>query len=447
MEASVTADVTGASTSASNTWYVRDTYSGDVAYTVDANGNIITGEDLLASTAIPGAVRKFPVVTRNGSMVYGQSNAAGRAQPALTTSAPYSTNKSFVGGPRQRSTTGAASIENDLDDEGYGNLGESICTSAMAETTRRGVAENGLTAANIPQFSSNAAKPGVGIASLKDGTTQWTIMQDHLVKAKGIAVAAGETYEITDMMWLHGETDTQDGTTYADYMSQFTVNVVEAISEYARSLTDQRRPVFTLVAQHPYRNTLNDGPARALYDAARGHPLVRYVMNLQCVPQGGDNLHFNNIGQKLMGYYFGRARKQLWLDGVEPDYLKPLSAVYDGTYVTISFDVPTSPLVIDTSTIAAATQNGVKVTDASGNVTLSAFSVVNSTQLRCTPGRAIVGDWVVRLGLDYSSSSITFDSSGAVNLRDSTNEPTTISGTPYETWHWAPQCEFSGTTV
>ncbi|MDR8289991.1 hypothetical protein FPK70_25370, partial [Acinetobacter baumannii] len=75
--------------------------------------------------------------------------------------------------------------------------------------------------------------------------------------------------------------------------------------------------------------------------------------------------------------YVGRAYKQYMIDGRKSDFINPKVAQLVGDEIHIHFDVPKAPLVLDTATLAATTDNGFKVLVNDTAATISGISAEN----------------------------------------------------------------------
>lgn len=170
----------------------------------------------------------------------------------------------------------------------------------------------------------------------------------------------------------------------------------------------------------------------------------RFFLATPCyhLPFAGDAVHLTNVGYKWLGAYIGRAYKRLVVDGKKPKWLNPKSAVRRGLTVVVTFDVPTAPLVLDNTTLANTTNFGFQVRDGTGNpVTISSITVKNSQEVHLVLSSEPTGHAIVRYGLDYRGTGLTFLGGGSGNLRDSTTDKITISGLDRPLYHVCPHFE------
>jgi hypothetical protein len=231
---------------------------------------------------------------------------------------------------------------------------------------------------------------------------------------------------------------------YDEFVSRNTVNIAQAFDERTRVIDGRRYPAFTLMGQYPRGTSISDGPQRAIWDMCQQHPLMRYVFNSQALDYT-DERHWSGVGVAVAAYYFGRATKQLLIEGREPDSLKPSSPRYVNGELRFPFTAPTLPLVIDTTNIGEATQYGAHLRDDSGDIALSTWSV-DGSEFVCVPARAPVGNFWAGMGLRYTGRPELFQSC-THNFRESTATTITVDSVAKPTWHWAPAFEMPGVYV
>jgi hypothetical protein len=89
------------------------------------------------------------------------------------------------------------------------------------------------------------------------------------------------------------------------------------------------------------------------------------------LPRAGEGalfpgFHLNSEGYRWLGEYYGKAYKQVVVDGGSWTPLKPASISRSGTTITAVFDVPVPPLVLDTTLVSDPGNNGFEYLDDSG---------------------------------------------------------------------------------
>lgn len=113
-----------------------------------------------------------------------------------------------------------------------------------------------------------------------------------------------------------------------------------------------------------------------------------------------------------MGRRYGRAGKQLLVDGNKPDCIWPISAFARGATLRVKFRAPKFPLILNTALLGTFTDMGFKVTDDTGTLALTSFAISTSgDEVVITLDRTVTTNPVVRYGCDYKSSISTFGTS------------------------------------
>ena len=151
-----------------------------------------------------------------------------------------------------------------------------------------------------------------------------------------------------------------------------------------------------------------------------------------------DIYHLTNVGSKWLGAYFGRAYKQRVIDGLKPDFINPVAATLAGNVVTVAFNVPKLPLVIDNMTLAATEDAGFKVNSSTG-VKINIVSIrVNGNKVILTLAQTPTANIEVRYALDYNFVGFKAIEGGSGNLRDSTTDSVIIDGLEKPLYHVCP---------
>ena len=106
--------------------------------------------------------------------------------------------------------------------------------------------------------------------------------------------------------------------------------------------------------------------------------------------------------------------------------IRLIDVVQEGALrVVVRFDVPTAPLVLNTTRVPATTTHGFKLVDSTGTVPFTSITVSGSTVVFLA-SRAITGTLEVRYGLDWNTTPWINGAGG--NLTDSTTDSVWING-------------------
>lgn len=376
-----------------------------------------------------------------GFFVYGQSLGVGdEARGVISTAQPYA-NVMLIGGLKTGDTVSGMSslvpmIEQMQAAGGAASTtsGETILSSACNYAVKLAIAA-GLVSAPTSMALAGGA-PGLGsqsIAQLSKGTVPYQRFIAQVTAQKNLAVASGRTYSVDLVGLIQGEQDCELGTTRAAYLAAL-LQLQADLDADIKAITGQTNSVRILLYQTSHKIVTSGGAvALAQMDAVKQSPYFHFVTPCWPFPRY-DFVHLVAIGYNWMGKYFGRAAEQVLGEQRVPDCMRPLAAYVSngGTRLTVRFQVPKAPVVIDTTNLPNLSNYGVVVTDASGSVAVSNFAV-SGADVSMDLARAIdPATAKFRLGLDTPG---TDNGRATHNFRDSTGTTVTISGTTYPLWH------------
>lgn len=157
---------------------------------------------------------------------------------------------------------------------------------------------------------------------------------------------------------------------------------------------------------------------------------------------GGDNIHLTSAGYAWLGAYDGRAAAKFLYEN-KKSCTYPVSAIAAGWTVTVTYNVPVPPLVVDTSLVPAVQDFGFKVVDDIGTLTLSNIQVATANTITFDTNRAISTNGMVRFGVDYPFTGSLVPDGVATNIRDSDTETVTIATIPRTLHNWSLQGDIS----
>ncbi|MDR5858223.1 hypothetical protein FZZ93_01045 [Halomonas eurihalina] len=409
----------------------------------DAAGRILLGYDQDNGQLVGAGLNRLVSVVRavNHMLFYGQSLSIGaKGTPVISTSQPYG-NLTFAGGPRAADGD-FSSLKPLVEDElqapdGGTNRGETPCSGAANYASTTMAINHGVRPADHTILSSSAGQGGTSILGLKRGTAWYS---DHLLAHISNAYALENDYALRVLAWVQGEADaTSDGLSFSEYLTELETLQAD-IDADARGITGQTSTVPLLTYQCSSRVQENDGVALAQLASAQRNSLIALATPTYHLPHNADGLHLTAAGYKWMGAYFGRAYTDWMIGGEKPRWLSPVSATYRGTQIRVRFDVPTRPLVLDDTTLAATTDNGFQITDGGVAATINSISIDGDDvvlDLASTP----TGDVIVRYALDHLGTGLGIESGGSGNLRDSTPDTITIESIERPLYHVSPAFE------
>jgi hypothetical protein len=364
----------------------------------------------------------------NHFLFSGQSLSVGAAGlPAITMSQPY-TNITFAGGPRSdldELTSFKPLFEDEnLAPDGGSNRGETQCSGAANFVTELIQSEQGLsyTDHHYDMLSSTVGHGGYTIRQLNKGSAWYQYLEAHIQAGFDLSVSQNKSFAVQAIGWLQGENDQYQGEKprleYKDDLIQYQKDVqadVQAVTGQSH-----RVPLLTYQLAAYVRNGGNyRNVTLAQLDAAEEQADIYMVCPMYHVPYAGDRIHLTNVGYKYVGHYFGKVYKRVVYEGMEWTPLSPKVIRSQGKVVSVEFNVPEPPLVIDDQTLNLTKDYGFAVSDDTGQLAIESVEVVGSTRLKIVVDRVLTTNPRLRYGLDYTSSGNTPRDGGSGNLRDS----------------------------
>lgn len=439
-------------------------YIGDGAITpivTDSFGRILLGVDretgegvglfaggVSSSSGDPNATpAPIASVAKNHLLFYGQSLTVGAAAGAvLSTTQPY-VNLTFSGGPRAWSGTDwdFASFKALVEDavapapDGYSNRAETMCSGA-ANYASTCLALAGVAPSDHVILASTAGHGGYRIDQLAKGSAWYDNFKAHVTGAHLLDAS----HAVQTVGYGQGESDADDATPYASYYPALA-QLRSDMDADIRAITGQSSPVYMLLYQSSYGARTHSDIALAHLHFAQSSDYAYLVAPTYAFPYADDHTHLTAVGYKWLGAYYGRAYAAI-ARGKKPVWLDPVSATVRGALVRVRFTVPTLPLVLDATNLASTTDKGFKVLDGASPATISSIAVSGSDVL-ITLSAAPSDVVTVRYALDALGAGISIVGGASGNLRDSTPDIITISGTDYPLYHVCPAFELVATKL
>ncbi|HCA4923512.1 TPA: SGNH/GDSL hydrolase family protein [Acinetobacter baumannii] len=423
--------------------------TGKIAVLTDSTHKILIGYDTEKDQAIIAGI-EFPnqkplVKAVNHMLWYGESFSVGqKGTPPISVQQPYS-NITFDSTVRLINGT-ATATKSLVEDAGTDNppvqvsQGETCCSGAANYASRAMMLENGIDPNAHIIFASTAGHGSYRIDQLVKASAWYPTLINHVTQAMSLV---GSDYKVQCIPFIQGANDAAAATRtpksiYKPKLKQLRIDADADI----KSVTQQPDDIKFIIAQMSYGT-------RAWSDQALSHlELVKedegfcMATPMYHFPYDADGVHLTNIGYKWISAYFGRAYKQLIVENRQPDFINPIVAQLIGDEVHINFEVPKAPLVIDTATLAATTDNGFKVLANGAAVTISNITTQDDKvilKLSAIP----TGSLKVRYALDYLGSGINLTEGASGNLRDSTNDVVAIDGGIKPLYHVCPHFELT----
>ncbi|AQS46553.1 hypothetical protein BMG03_01100 [Thioclava nitratireducens] len=382
----------------------------------------------------------------NHLLFYGQSLSVGAASGSvISVSQPYS-NVTFNGGPR--AWDGAAFdfsafkplVEDAVSPapDGGTNRQETPCSGA-ANFASTVLAADGIAPTDHVILASTAGHGSYRIDQLDKASAWYPNLIAHVTGAQ----ALNSDHAVHALCWMQGENDISVSTLYQTYYDALE-RLQADVETDVQSETGQTSPVYCLTYQVSFGAAVHSDIALAHLNLAQKSNRFFLSTPMYHFPYTA-GVHLTAEGYKWAGAYFGRAYAEI-VQGRKPRWLNPVSATRRGAEIRVRFQVPTLPLVLDTTTLAVTTDYGFQVTDDGSPAAISNIAVQGSDVV-ITLAAAPSGTVTVRYALDHLGAGLTITNGASGNLRDSTPDAITISGTPRPLYHVSPAFELAAITL
>ncbi len=205
---------------------------------------------------------------------------------------------------------------------------------------------------------------GTPYVGLKKGTAPYATGLAQATAGRDLAKALGKSYVVRAVTTVHGENDHVSGNT--DYAS----DLIEWQSDYeedVKALTGQTIdvPLFqTQVSSWTKQGQVTSLIPYAQLQAHIDRPgKIVLVGPKYHLPYAADGVHLTNEGYRHMGEDYAKAYRRVILEGLPWEPLRPKSATLAGKVITVTFHVPSPPLVFDTTLVTDPGNKGFEYID------------------------------------------------------------------------------------
>lgn len=334
------------------------------------------------------------------------------------------------------------------------------------ETIASSVVDNLNDRGNYPVLVANTAVGNQDLATVCAGAggacsgtpgAMWTNALDAITSAATYTTHGGGIIERAQMM-IQGERDDSEGTSQSTYSNELTA-FQSGWQPTAQAVTGQSAAIPLFLAQISNwtgnSHTTSVIPLAQLATGTQANSNV-YLVAPQYFLVYTNTLHIGNTSERLIGEYFWQAYASVVQGGATTSnafLTYPTSVSIAGAVITVTFNVPVPPLVLDTTssilsrTIPTWTNDGFAYTDNSSPPSISsvalggnACSPVNTCvqiTLSGTP-TATAGNRHIEYAYVGTSGATPGTSSGAGgNLRD--------SNTVMSRWGYGPLYNWAAT--
>lgn len=289
---------------------------------------------------------------------------------------------------------------------------------------------------------------GTIISELGKGSPPYQKLLHDIKTAYQSAKKRGWDFEMPALCWMQGETDVNSypGTNYRELLLQF----VKDINHDIKQITGQERNVEIICYQtnaltrakdfNPlaYHCIETDVPQTQL-ELSRDNPIFHAsgpTYPYDCV---NEIIHIDGLGQLKHGILAALAAQDIIRNQKNKRGLIPIKIEYLDKEVIVSFNIPHSPLVIDTIQVAKAKNYGFSViTSSNCDIATKVYIQDDTIHILCSESPK---DCRIRYAVngDYMKSGRLHGPRG--NLRDSQGDSLvlTVQGRKYPIHNWCFQ--------
>ncbi len=266
------------------------------------------------------------------------------------------------------------------------------------------------------------------IADLSKWTPPYQKFIEDIESAYNEATSRGWDFAIPAICWMQGESDIVDYPE-TDYTQQLT-QMWRDMNEDIRRITQQQDSIPFVCYQANSLSRAEHFKADNYESTETAVPMT-FVHLLQadnrfwasgptypyrCV---GDKIHIDAVGQQNIEVLAARSALAIMRGAKRFQGLIPTAATTNGNDVIVHFNVPNSPLTVDTVQVSKAQNYGFSVINkANHNIAVSIIPAGDSVRISCSESPV---ECKVRYAVngDYMKSGNTYGPRG--NLRDSLN--------------------------
>ena len=314
--------------------------------------------------------------------------------------------------------------------------GETPVGNAAATIKRLIEAENTMDFTQ-QDYQLLGSAPGVGnntITMLSKGGTGYTNLITDVTYGLQNSAALGKSYAVPTVFWSQGERDYDPAfaTSYEAYLAKF-LQLYTDLNTDIKAITGQPDDIKIIGYQACY--TAPMPVALAQLQATKDNPNILIAAPIYAMEKTAPgNVHLSSRGSALLGAYYGLVHKRAVIDRKPWAPVQPVKVWRQGAIIMARFNVPTRPLVLDTTLLSAAPNYGFSLVDNLGaDLTISSVSIAGPDTVRIVASAAIPAGAKLRYAFVLNA-----DGWNGGNLRDSQgdyiNDGLEISPRPLHNW-------------
>lgn len=343
-------------------------------HTVSGSVATLLREDLVAAAALATGVTKIVLV-----LVLGQSLGAGvLSSPALTTTADATSRVVMFSGGIRALGTGQTSVDLNsvlTKDRLLALVAEAEVAQESPAAQLARVLSAGL-ASNIGVLVSNHAIGGQPYSAIKKGTQPYANALTAVRRAAIIAGLRELDLEVVAHV-IHGENDRAAAAgVYRGYLEEWQSDLTDDVQNIVAGHGEVLFYVSQLANWTDYGDATSAVP-QDIAAAADANPGKIVLVGSRYLGTTVDGIHLDNTSSAELGDIHAMA--ELRQRASSPPCLRALPWTRSGATITLPLDVPTLPVVLDTSRVSNPGNYGLVYEQTGGTpATISGVSVSGS---------------------------------------------------------------------
>lgn len=323
-----------------------------------------------------------------------------------------------------------------------GNGGETP-SSGISESIIELLLKDGVDYFTDNQVQLLFSCPGLGgtsILGLSKGTLHYNDLINEVVQGLARSQELGLTYSVPFIAWTQGETDITNGTTKADYKARLNQLYIDLNTDI-KAITGQKNDIVMVMyqtASHNVRTHNNGytGIAEAQLECALENENIIMANPAYVLSYVSDNVHLTNESSKMLGCQYGVAIKK-YLENSDWKPIHVTDYFVQGKIVTLEFEAPVLPLVLDTVNVTNPGNYGFNILDESGNqIAIESVALVRDNTIRIVSSTDILPGQQITYAINGTTTGPVSGARG--NLRDSQDFEFDINGTVKKIHNWCP---------
>lgn len=206
---------------------------------------------------------------------------------------------------------------------------------------------------------------GKSVAQLSKGTSYYTNLLNHIKTAKASCDAAGLTMIVPCFTWTQGEEDMRCSGTPANYgygnwnphtYKDRLKTLIENLNTDIKAITGQKEDVLCISYQLTAHTSYSRYPRIAFQQQELAEEydkmvIAKVMYDLEYVTEGTSQVHAYARSYRNMGNLYGIAAFKACVLNERKRWCYPIDYSVKGNKVTLRFDTPFTPLVLDTNLI------------------------------------------------------------------------------------------------